>query len=49
MIKTSKITPMGENFEGLVINPWGNGFYLSKDYIAMIFRADGLLEEKERE
>ena len=40
------MTLMSENFEGLAINPWGNGFYLPKDYIAMIFRADELLEEE---
>lgn len=39
------MTLMNENLEGLVINPWGSGFYLPKDYIAMIFRADELLEE----
>ena len=39
------MTLMNENCEGLVINPRGSGFYLPKDYIAIIFRADELLED----
>ncbi|MGN1413715.1 MAG: O-acetyl-ADP-ribose deacetylase [Anaerovoracaceae bacterium] len=31
---------MGQNFSGIVINPWDQPFYLSKDFIQMIFEGN---------